>query len=97
MNNELLSIDDNNAELVEFTNIISSILDKHALTKEKYIRANNSEFMKKDPRTAIMGRSKLRQKILKERTNDCKYLYDRQKKIFASAFCQKGKGNFLNN
>ena len=94
MNNELLSIDDNNAEFVEFTNIISSILDKHALTKGKYIRANNSEFMKKDPRTAIMGRSKLRQKILKERTNDCKYLYDKQKKSLRQPFAEKEKEIF---
>ena len=30
MNNELLNIDINNAELVEFTNTVLSILDKHA-------------------------------------------------------------------
>ena len=36
LNNELLSIDNNNAELVEFTNAVLSILDKHALIK-KYI------------------------------------------------------------
>ena len=30
LNNELLSIDNNNADLVEFTNTVLSILDKHA-------------------------------------------------------------------
>ena len=30
LNNELLNIDINNAELVEFTNTVLSILDKHA-------------------------------------------------------------------
>ena len=32
--NELLSIDDNNAELVELTNTVLSILDKHAPNKK---------------------------------------------------------------
>ena len=31
LNNELLNIDINNAELAEFTNTILSLLDKHAL------------------------------------------------------------------
>ena len=63
LNSELLNIDINNAELV-------SVLDKHAPIKRIYIRANNSAFMTKELRTAIMQRSKLRQKFLKERTND---------------------------
>ena len=74
MNNELLSIDNNNAELVEFTNTVLSILDKHAPTKRKDIRVNNSTFMTKELRAAIMQRSKLRQKLLKERTNDSTHL-----------------------
>ena len=45
LNNDLLSIDINNAELVEFTNTVLSILDKHAPTKRKCIRANNSAFL----------------------------------------------------
>ena len=65
-----MSADNNNSELVEFTITVLSILDKHAPIKRKYIRANNSAFMTKELRTAIMQRSKLRQKFLKERTND---------------------------
>ena len=56
-------IDNNDAELVEFTNTVLSILDKHAPIKRKYIRANNSSFMTKELRAAIMQRSKLRQKF----------------------------------
>ena len=81
LNNELLSIDNNNAELVEFTNTVLSILDKHALIKRKYIRANNSPFMTKELIAPITQRSKLRQKFLKERTNDCKHLYNRQRNL----------------
>ena len=84
LNNELLSIDNNNAELVEFINTILSILDKHAPIKRKYIRANNSAFMTKELRAAIMQRSKLRQKFLKERTNDSKHLYNRQRNLCVS-------------
>ena len=54
LNNELLSIDNNNTELVEFTNTVLSILDKHEPIERKYIRANNSAFMTKDLRAAIM-------------------------------------------
>ena len=45
LNNDLLSIDINNAELVEFTNTVLSILNKHAPIKRKCIRANNSAFL----------------------------------------------------
>ena len=63
-------MDINNAELEEFTNTFLSVLDKHAPMKRKYIRANNSTFMTKELRAAIMQRSKLRKIFLKERTND---------------------------
>ena len=96
MNNELLSIDNNNADLVEFTNTVLSILDKHAPIKRKYIRANNSAFMTKELRAAIMQRSKLRQKFMKERTNDLK-ISTIDKETFVSAFYEKRKGTFLNN
>ena len=46
--NELLSIDINSAELVEFTNTVLSILDKHAPIKRKYTCANNSALMTKN-------------------------------------------------
>ena len=99
LNNELLSINNNNAELVEFTNTVLSIVDKHAPIKRKHIRANNSAFMTKELRAAIMQRSKLRQKFLKERTNDSKHLYKRQRNLCVSLL-RKTKRNYfkqLNN
>ena len=58
---ELLTIGNNNAELPQFTNTaLSIILDKHASVKRKYIRVNNSAFMTKDLRAAMVKRSKLR-------------------------------------
>ena len=73
MKNELLSIDINNTELIGFTNTALSILDKHAPIKRKYIRPKNSALMTKELRAAVMQRSKLTQKFLKERTNDSKH------------------------
>ena len=84
MNNELLNIDINNAELAEFTNTVLQLLDKHAPIKRKYIRGNNSAFMAKELKAAIMQRSKLRKKFSKERTNDSKKPYDRQKNLCVS-------------
>ena len=61
LNIELLTIGNNNAELPQFTNTaLSIILDKHASVKRKLIRVNNSAFMTKDLRAAMVKRSKLR-------------------------------------
>ena len=95
LNNELLSIDNNNAGLVEFINTILSILDKHAPIKRKYVRANNSSFMTKELRVIIMQRSE----FSKERTNDSKRLYNRQRNLCVSLL-QKTKRDYfkeLNN
>ena len=54
LNNEVLSIDNNNAKLAELTKNVLSIFDGHAPIKRKYIRANNSALMTKDLRAAIM-------------------------------------------
>ena len=60
LNNELLNVDLNNAELSEFTEAFMSLLDNHAPKKQKHIRANNVNFMTKRLRKAIMLRSKFR-------------------------------------
>ena len=99
LNNELLSIDTNNTELVEFTTTVLSVLDKHAPIKRKYIRANNSAFTTKELRAVIMQTSKLRQKFVKERTSDSKHLYNRQRNLCVSLL-QKTKRDYfkqLNN
>ena len=50
LNNELLNVDLNNTELSEFFETFMSLLDKHAPKKQKYIRANNVNFMTKSLR-----------------------------------------------
>ena len=87
MNSELLKIDLNIADLSEFTEIFLSILDKHAPKKQKFIQANNSNFVTKNLRKAIMKRSKLHKKYLRERTNEAKSLYNKQRNL--CVFCVK--------
>ena len=67
LNNELMKIDINNAKLKEFNEIFLKVLDKHASRKQKYIRANNSNYITKALRKEIMRRSRLRIKFLRER------------------------------
>ena len=66
LNSELLKIDINNANPLEFTNIVISVLDKDAPGKKKFLRANNSSFTSKDMRKKIMQRRKFRNKFLKK-------------------------------
>ena len=47
LNSELLKIDITNAELKTFNGIFLKVLDKHAPRKQKYIRANNSNYTTK--------------------------------------------------
>ena len=94
LNNQLLGIDIINAGLVEFMSTVLSVLDKHATIKRKYIRANNSAFMTKQLKVAIMQRSKLSQKFLKGRTNDSKYVCNRQRNLCVSLL-QKTKMDYF--
>ena len=57
LNNELLEIDLNHAELKEFNKIFLKVLDKHAPRKHKYIRANNSDYIAK-----ALGRERERER-----------------------------------
>ena len=55
--------------------------------------------MRKELRAAIMQRSKLRQKFLKERTNNSKHFYNRQRKLYVSLLRKTKRDYFkqLNN
>ena len=67
----------NNADLSELTEILLSIFDKYSPEKQKLIRVNNSNFVTKNLRKAIMKSSKLRNKYLCKRTNEVKSLYNK--------------------
>ena len=79
LNNELLNVDLNNAELSEFTETFMSLLDKYAPKEQKYIQANNANFMTKSLKKTTMLRSKFRNRFLKEKTEESKSLYNKQR------------------
>ena len=81
---EWLNVDDNNAELSEFTKTFMSLLvylTSMLQLKQKYIPVNNSKSMTKRLRKAIMLRSKFRNSFLKEKTEESKSLYNKQRNI----------------
>ena len=96
MNIELLKINLNNTDLSEFTEIFLSILEKHAPKKQKFIRANNANFVTKNFRKTIMKRLKLRKKYLRERTNEPKSLYDKHRNFCVSVLRKNMKEHFEN-
>ena len=55
------------------------VLDQHAPIKKKYIRANDGKFMTKEPKKAIMHRSKLKNKFNRNRTDDNWNKYKQQR------------------
>ena len=64
---------------VQFENIFIRQLDKHAPMKEKYVRANNEPFMNKTLSKAIMNRSRLRNRFIKNPNETNQYNYKRQR------------------
>ena len=96
LNSELLKIDINNAELKEFNEIFLKVLDKHAPRKQKYIRANNSNYITKALRKEIMHRSRLRNKFLRERTKESKVAYNKQRNICVSLLRKSKRDYFAN-
>ena len=96
LNNELLKININNAELKEFNEIFLKVLDKHAPRKQKYIRANNSNYITKALRKEIMHRSRLRNKFLRERTKESKVAYNKQRNICVSLLRKSKRDYFAN-
>ena len=49
--------------------------------KKKYLRANHSKFISRELRKEIMLRSKLRDKFLKDKTNEARTKYRKQRNI----------------
>ena len=96
MNNELLKIDINNAELKEFNEIFFKVFDKHAPRNQKYIRANNSNYITKTLRKEIMHRSRLRNKFLRERRKGFKFAYNKQRNICVSLLRKTERDYFAN-
>ena len=68
ISNSYLEFDNNSFD--EFFNMCRSTLDQHAPRKQKYARGNHIPFMNKTLSKEIMKRTKLRNTLLKERTDE---------------------------
>ena len=93
---ELSKHDICNCEFEHLLNVLIEVLNKHAPIKNKYLRANQGEFMCKELNKAIMIRSRLRNKYLKEKSADSKATYDNQRNYSENPLRKTKKNYFAN-
>ena len=74
-----------------FENLLLQTLGKMAPTKQKYIRGNQSPFMNKDIHKAIMTRTRLKNRFLKEPTEMNRLAYKKQRNYCVSLMRQSKK------
>ena len=74
----------------------NKILDQYAPRKKKYVRGNHSPFMNKNLSKAIMLRTKLRNIFLKNRTEENKGRYTKQRNLSVTIL-RKRKREYFNN
>ena len=81
---EILKRNFNYTDLRTFKETVFNIFNKYAPIKRKYVRANEAPFMTKELQKAIMKRSRLRNKFLKDRTENNQKNFKHQRN-----FCKK--------
>ena len=59
-------------------------LNSFALVRKKYLCANHSKFVNKELSKAIMQRTKLHNKFLKQKTTETRLAYNKQRNICVS-------------
>ena len=78
----------------EFENIFLAILEKHAPTKTKKVRANQAPYMTKALKKAMIKRSELETKYHKYKNSDALKAFKRQKKLCFQAIQKREKKIF---
>ena len=94
LDNEMLKHDLGNMEYQHFLNTFIEILNKHGPMKQKYLRANQGRFMKKDLPKAIVKPFRLRNKFLCDRTDISREEYKKQKNLCTSLLKKAKKRSF---
>ena len=79
-----------------FFNICHKVLNKYAPGKKKYIRGNNKPTMTKALSKAVMDRTRLRNKFLKNPTNQNRLSYTKQRNFCLSLLRKEKKEHFAN-
>lgn len=77
-----------------FVEIFMNIFNKHVPLKFKYIRANQGPFMTTELRKAVMNRSKLRNVLNREKTEDANSAYKKQRNLCTNLFRKAKKGYY---
>ena len=93
---KLSEFDIENIPYETFINIFINILNLHAPLKKKYLRANHSKFISKELSKEIMLRSKLRNKFLKDETDEARAKYRKQRNICVHLL-RRAKRNYYND
>ena len=93
---KLSEFDIKNIPYETFSNIFIDILNLHAPLKKKYLRANHSKFICKELNKEIMLRSKLRNKFLKDKTDEARTKYRKQRNICVHLL-RRAKRNYYND
>ena len=78
-------------EYRHFENIFMNTLNNYAPSKQKYIRANESCFMNKTLKKAVMQRTKLKNKYLRNNTTENKLEYKKQRNFCVKLFKNETK------
>ena len=79
-----------------FESVCIEVLNRHAPLKKKHLRANNSPFMNKTLSKAVMTRSRLRNKFLKDPNNVNRYNYTKYRN-YCTALFRHEKRLYYNN
>ena len=79
-----------------FYKVCAEVLNRHAPEKKKYVRRKNKTFMNKTLSQAIIQRTKLRNKFLKDPTEHTKISYTKQRNWCVSLLRKEKKGYFAN-
>ena len=89
-----LEVSDLSVDLFKMTFL--NALNSFAPVKKKYLRANHSKFVNKELSKAVMLRTKLRNKFLKEKTTETRSGYNKQRNICVSIL-RKAKRSYFEN
>ena len=79
-----------------FQETVNTILEKHAPTQKKYVRANQAPFITKTLSKEIMKRSRLRKKFLNIISNINRKVYNKQRNYVVSLL-RKERKDFYGN
>ena len=94
--NELSKLNIEAIDLNKFITVCIDTLNNHAPSKEKCIRSNHLSFMNKELSKEIMHKTRLRNNFLRNRSDENKRKYSKQRNYCVSLL-RKTKKNYYNN